>query len=321
MDELRQHDGSIAIECPQTQPMEECNNNDNLPGHQATESLLREAEGNIQVLKEQLYEKDCRITGLTTKGAERETRVTSLESQKMALETKVNYLQKQLQDMEGIKSKLKEVSNHSQGEVQQAKEELAKYKQRLALTESDLISTKRALEACQTELSLVRDELEASSSTLRDDNYRLGEALKAAEDLLGEEHAKCDDLFNQLAAANEQITQLQKMLTMKESELIRQSRATSVGSVRSPSLFSIEENGETIRRRPSNTTEHSLKALKGECERLAIENARLKATSQIEYIRNIILKYLQLPDQRKSLLPVLTNLFRFTDKELASIKK
>jgi chromosome segregation ATPase len=296
---------------------------------------LSEAQDSIVALTQQLRDKDSRILELesvqktltkdknflTSRDLERESVVTGLESQKMALETRVNYMQKQLQDFEGKRAKLKEISSTSKEEVQQAKEELSKCKQRLALTESDLCATKKVLEACQTELNLVRGEADNSLRNLNSEQFRLDSALMLTETLLAEERLKCKDLLQQLGTANEQLAQLQKMLSLKESEIVRQSRAMSIDSVRSPSILSTEDAGESVRRRPSTTTEQSIKALKAECERLAIENTRIKASSQIEYIRNIMLRFLQLPDQRKTLLPVLGNLFRFTDAELASIKK
>ena len=66
--------------------------------------------------------------------------------------------------------------------------------------------------------------------------------------------------------------------------------------------------------------DQSVKALKAECERLAIENSRLKASSQHEYVRNIVLRYLQLPEQQKTLLPVIASVFRFTERELSTIR-
>jgi hypothetical protein len=148
----------------------------------------------------------------------------------------------------------------------------------------------------------------------------LGIALKTAEALLEEERQKCETLLKQVSIASEQVNQLQFNLAEKEAEAVRKSRAMSLD--RTPTLPSPEDQISScdlkISQRPS--TDQSVKALKAECERLALENSRLKASSQQEYIRNIILRYLQLPDQRKSLLPVIASVFRYTDRELSTIR-
>lgn len=300
-----------------------------------------EAEGSLDVLRRELQEREQKIhqleetcsalqrekSSLNSRLFEQGNLISSLESQKLALETRVGYLQKQLADLEGLKGKLKEVSRSGQAELAQAKEETARLQRKLELVDAEHLSHQKLLEASQVELSLFKEEQERERSALSTEVRRLEARAEAADQLLTEERAKSQELAETLRRANERLDALSGRLQQKEAELIRQQRVIPPSnqlvelthSRPSPSL------SEGARRMPTSSstgiTDAAVRALRAECERLALENSRLQATSQFEHMRNVLLRYLQLPEQRSALMPVLASLFRFTRDDLASFQK
>lgn len=265
---------------------------------------------------------------------EQNNTISSLESQKMALETKVSYLQKQLSDQEGLRSRLHELSSANQDEVAAARAEAQKCQLKLDLAESALAQTRRTLEVCQAELQVLKNANCNEQQSLVKETYRLEEMLKLTRTLLREEQQRCQDVQDQLTQAQTQVEGLQQQLASKELDFLRTLRATSIDSFKPPSGKDGASEGAitaesqrsliTVASRRSSadaSMEQSLKALKSECERLAIENSQLRMSSQTEYLRNIILRYLQLPEQRRSLMPVIASVLRFSEAELKTIKK
>lgn len=57
-----------------------------------------------------------------------------------------------------------------------------------------------------------------------------------------------------------------------------------------------------------------------EFERVKLENLRLKNSNTTEYQRNLVLKFLQRPDNKAEMLGVLARAFNFTAKDLKDIK-
>lgn len=300
---------------------------------------LTEYKEQINVLSEKIKEKEIIIHELErsiqkkdqTAESELDSKVTSLESQKMALETKINYLQKQANEVEILRSKLQQVSSASGGEVRKMKQELQEARQKLELTEMELIRTKQELEALLTEVKILREENQNIYTTISMERTQLETQLTLAEAMIREERERVGELRAEAVELRAQVDQMQKLICDLK---MQQTTVASPGERKEPIVFhdasvSMEtltlSSTATLPRRSSKDStaglEQSIKALKSECERLALENSRLKISSQIEYIRNIILRYLQLPEQKKTLLPVLANVLRFSDKELASIPK
>lgn len=262
---------------------------------------------------------------LASRDLEKSNLITALESQKIALETKVSYMLKQIQDFESLRAKFQEASSTTSAEAKASKEELAHCQQKLQLSQSELFAAKRQLESCKVELACLREEKERVASAVLSEKQLLQASVDSTGVLLEEERKLSADLGNQLKNAIQEIDRLSAELGVKEADLSKYSRAMSqsIDSLKSPSLLGLETQSvdEVFHRRKAMSAERSLKALKGECERLAIENAHIKAESHLDYIRNIVLRYLQLPEQRQTLLPVLAKLFHFTNQELASFSK
>lgn len=255
----------------------------------------------------------------------------------MALETKVSYLQKQLCDHEGLKTRLQDLRRTSQEEIVEARALVQDRQMKLDLAEHELAQTRKTLQVCQAELHMLKDTNYNAQRVAVGETYRLEEALKLTESLLREDQNRCHELQIQLSQAQIQVETLQQELAARELDIMRTQRANSIDSLKTSSMCSpplgpgssqiTPESNQSLTvissRRSSADAgrDQSLVALKNECERLAIENSRLRTTSQTEYLRNVILRYFQLPERRSTLLPVIANVLRFNDEEIKSIKK
>lgn len=307
----------------------------------ATTGVSDEVEGSLEGLKRVLQVREQKIhqleeacsalkrekSSLHSRLSEQGNLIGSLESQKLALETRVGYLQKQLADLEGLKGKLKEVSSSGQAELAQAKEEITRLQRKLELVEAEHLSYRKLLEASQAELSLFKEEQERERSSLVTEVRRLEARAEAADQLLAEERAKSQELTETLRRTDERLDTLSGRLQQKETELMRQQRAIapldrSVELAHNNPSPSLSEGARRLPASPSmGISDAALRALRTECERLALENSRLQATSQFEHMRNVLLRYLQLPEQRSALIPILASLFRFTRDDLATFQK
>lgn len=280
---------------------------------------LKTTTQKVAVLETSVEELKKQKSTLLTELNEQRAYASSLETQKMALETKVSYLQKQLQDYETLRLKLKEVSHSGQAELESVQKELCELKRRYDLSESNLISSRKQLDAVTLEMEVLREGLERENQTKISETNRLDNLVTVTKDLLTEERKRADVLSTNLKNTLSHVQQLEITLSDKETQLLKHNRAVSIESVRqTPSIKSVT----TVDIPEGDKHGHqSIKALKQEYEKLALENNRLKSTTQAEHLRNIILRYLQLPDQRQTLLPILSTLLHLNKDELASIKK
>lgn len=57
-----------------------------------------------------------------------------------------------------------------------------------------------------------------------------------------------------------------------------------------------------------------------EFEKIKLENLRLKNSNTSEYNRNLVLKFLQKPENRPEMLELITKAFNLNDKDLKTIK-
>lgn len=57
-----------------------------------------------------------------------------------------------------------------------------------------------------------------------------------------------------------------------------------------------------------------------EFEKIKLENLRLKNSNTSEYNRNLVLKFLQKPENRPEMLELIAKAFNLNDKDLKTIK-
>lgn len=237
--------------------------------------------------------------------AEKTQLINSLEAQKVAMEAKLNYLQKQVMDFENQKNKLFAQSSQEQTELQKAKDQVLVLERRMTLLTDDLSISKRKLSEAQIEANLAKNERDKTLATWSLEKKQMATQHSASLDRFTSEKQLLQGTIDSL---NEEVKSLEDKLQKVTSE-------------DRPLTFTTADSPLTRPRRSSSISEQSVAVLRAECEKLALENAKLKAASPLEYIRNVVLRYLQLPDQRPMLLSILAEVLKFTDEERSTIKK
>jgi len=238
-------------------------------------------------------------------------RIAQLESTKAAHETKISYLTKQLHESQSQNAKL-------QRELEQQTEELAVFREQATSLRSLLEIQTREQALHETELKNVQ----AKTSYMADELVRLQDALQAQSELEGQLRSLILEKDKEVTLKNDQLERLLTESTKSEEVAIefaipdRLQRTASISGAKSPRAMHSPIRSSLQSLPESN----SLRALKAECERLAMENASLKTETNLEYTRNVVLHYLQRPEQRPMLLKIISKLFHLGPDDLATVQ-
>ncbi len=159
---------------------------------------------------------------------------------------------------------------------------------------------------------------------------RLKASHEAAAGAFEEERRVTARLRRQLEVLQSERASLHEHLASAQVSLIRQAQS---GASTDSLASDVPRAGEAIQRslRASRDAdgagrEEDLKgaigSLQRECERLALENSRIKGASHGEHTRNVVLRYMQLPaPQRHMLIPIIASLLNFTSDEVGAIRR
>lgn len=249
-------------------------------------------------------------------------------------------------EAEGTKEQLE----RSRQKVGLLEAELARTKRELEASKVELALIKRETSQTNSQLLVENTRLETvlaqTQNLLKDERTR----HDTLEERLGERDVECRQLQDALAGKEAELVRQRRAmssdLSLHRSLLPRRDgrpREEQTPPVleeedQQLSMTSLSEECVAPMRRSINGTDHlattanghgqheggsaaAIKAIRAECERLALENNHLRTVSQNEYLRNIVLRFLQLPEQRPALLPVLASLLRLSESELASVRK